>query len=136
MLTGSMAPAIESGDVAVVTPVPVSRVRPGHVLTFQAPTEDHRVLTHRVVEVLTAPDGAVSIRTKGDANAAADPWVARPEEPTVWRVRAVVPGLGDLIRTLRQPVVRRVLIVGVPLALAGWMLAGVWRPRQRRQEGA
>src|SRR5438046_3063495 len=57
MLTGSMAPAIDPGDVAVVTPLAVSEVTKGMVITYHIPVEDHRLVTHRVVSVEHGPDG-------------------------------------------------------------------------------
>src|SRR5215212_10709915 len=43
MLTGSMAPGIEPGDVTVVTPVAVSDVTEGMVITYHIPVGDHSV---------------------------------------------------------------------------------------------
>src|SRR3954447_17776201 len=73
MLTGSMAPQINPGDVTIVTPIAISEVSEGMVITYHRPIEDHSLVTHRVILVETAPDGSVSVQTKGDANAAADP---------------------------------------------------------------
>jgi signal peptidase I len=66
--SGSMAPAIETGDLAVTRPVELARLTPGDVVSvFDA--RGVRI-THRVVEV----DAARSmLRLKGDANQTADP---------------------------------------------------------------
>src|SRR5919107_2171549 len=66
MLTGSMAPEIEPGDVAIVTPIAMSEITEGMVITYHMPIADHSLVTHRVVSVQTGPDGAVSVQTKGD----------------------------------------------------------------------
>lgn len=129
MLTGSMRPLIVPGDVAVVVAEPVSALRPGQVITFHAPTIDRPVVTHRLVSV-EHRDGAVLLRTKGDANAAADPWLAKVEGDTVWRLRGTVPGAGAVIRALRTPPLRPALLYVVPAVLLGWLLAGVWRRRE------
>src|SRR5829696_3615958 len=76
MLTGSMAPEIEPGDVTVVTPIAVSDVTEGMVISYHIPIDDHRVVTHRVVSVERDPAGTVTVQTKGDANEAIDPWDA------------------------------------------------------------
>jgi signal peptidase I len=128
MLTGSMAPMIDPGDVTVVTPVAVEDVTEGMVLTYHQPIGDHSLVTHRVVEVQRGTDGTVSIRTKGDANEAIDPWTATLQGDTAYQVRAVVPELGHLIQTLRAPVVTQVLLYGAPALLAGWLLLSIWRP--------
>lgn len=134
MLTGSMSPLIDPGDVIVVVPVPVAEVAPGMILTFQAPPPDGRVVTHRVVSVEPTATGAVAVRTKGDANAEVDPWVAVLEGDTAWRLRRVVPELGSAIRFLRAPTVHAALLWGLPAVLAGWGLVSLWRPTRR--EGA
>src|SRR5581483_7955327 len=45
VLSGSMAPAMPVGSVAVLVPESPAAVRPGDVITFQAPTPDHPVGT-------------------------------------------------------------------------------------------
>ena len=127
MLTGSMAPMIEPGDVTVVTPIGVEDVTEDMVITYHQPIGDRSLVTHRVVEV-DRTDGRVSVRTKGDANEAIDPWTATLEGDTAYQVRAVVPELGHLIRALRAPVITQVLLYGVPALLAGWVLLTIWRP--------
>ncbi|SDF35889.1 signal peptidase, endoplasmic reticulum-type [Blastococcus fimeti] len=128
MLTGSMAPMIEPGDVTVVTPVAVEDVTEGMVITYHQPIGNHSLVTHRVVEVQRDATGGVTVRTKGDANEAIDPWTATLEGDTAYRVRAVVPELGHLIQALRAPVLTQVLLYGAPALLAGWLLLSIWRP--------
>src|SRR5215218_7610387 len=76
MLTASMAPEIDPGDVTVVTPIAISEVTEGMVITYHKPVDDRSLVTHRVVSVETGPDGSVQVQTKGDANGAIDPWTA------------------------------------------------------------
>ena len=128
MLTGSMAPLIEPGDVTVVTPIAVEDVTEGMVITYHQPIGNRSLVTHRVVEVQRDATGAVTVRTKGDANEAIDPWTATLEGDTAYRVRAVVPELGHLIQALRAPVLTQVLLYGAPALLAGWLLLSIWRP--------
>src|SRR3954454_6328801 len=128
MLTSSMSPTIDPGDVTVVTPVAISEVTEGMVITYHKPVEDHSVVTHRVVSVATGPDGSVQVQTKGDANRAIDPWTATLEGDTAYQLRAVIPGLGHVIQALRAPVVGQLLLYGAPALLAGWLLLPIWRP--------
>jgi signal peptidase I len=128
MLSASMSPAIHPGDVIVDTPLALSDVRVGQVLTYHIPVDDHRVLSHRVIEVQHPGQGIVNVRTKGDANAAADPWTATLTGDTVWQVRAVVPRAGTAIRALRIPLVHTVLTAAVPALVLCWLLLGIWRP--------
>jgi signal peptidase I len=134
MLTGSMAPEIEPGDVTVVTPIAVSDVTEGMVISYHIPIDDHRVVTHRVVSVERDPAGTVSVQTKGDANAAADPWTATLEGDTAYQVRAVVPVLGHVIQALRAPIVTQALLYGAPTLLVGWLLLTIWRPTRDEED--
>ncbi|GHE09389.1 S26 family signal peptidase [Klenkia taihuensis] len=130
MLTTSMAPTIDAGDVVLDTALPVTAVEPGMVITYHIPVGDRRVVSHRVLSAETAPDGSVTVRTRGDANEADDPWTATfAAGDTAWQVRAVVPGAGRVIKVLRTPGLSQALVVGVPVLLAGWVLVAVWRPR-------
>lgn len=132
MLSGSMTPTIRPGDMVVDTPEPLSAVRVGQIITFHTPTPNGYVDSHRVTHVRRLPDGAVVIRTKGDANAVEDPWRAQLHGTTAWRVRLVAPRLGYVINTLRGPVLHALLLWVLPLVLVGWLLAGIWRPPRDR----
>ena len=127
MLTGSMAPTIEPGDVEIVTPLPVSRIAVGDVISYHIPVLDHRVVSHRVVGVTRMPDGTTDVQTKGDANPGPDPWVATFDGGDVYRVDHVIPEIGNVIRLLRAPQLHLALQYGAP-ALAGVLaLSLIWR---------
>ncbi|MGY1914358.1 signal peptidase I [Blastococcus sp. SYSU DS0973] len=134
MLTGSMAPDIEPGDITVVTPLRVTDVTEGMVIAYHVPIGDRSLVTHRVVSVEHTPDGRVQVRTKGDANAAIDPWTAVLEGDTAYQVRAVIPELGSVVQLLRTPGVNQVLLYGAPTLLAGWALLSIWRPTRNEPE--
>jgi signal peptidase len=128
MLTGSMAPQINPGDVVVATPVAVGDITEGMIISYHIPVGDHHVESHRVVSVEHGSDGRVTIQTKGDANAEADPWKATLQGDTAYQVRAVVPWVGTAIEVLRTPVVTQALVYGAPALLAGWLILAIWRP--------
>jgi len=106
-----------------VTPESMRDVRVGQVISFHIPTGDHHVQTHRIVAVLRGGPHPL-IRTKGDANSAPDPWTARLDGSTTWRVRAVVPKLGWLIVWLRDPLLRLLTVFLAPTLFA---LLALWR---------
>ena len=136
MLTGSMAPGIEPGDVTVATPIDVTDVTEGMVITYHQPIGEHALITHRVIAVDTALDGTVTVQTKGDANDAPDPWTATLTGDTAYQVQAVIPELGHLIQALRTPVVAQVLTYGAPTLLVGWILLTIWRPTRDEEAQA
>lgn len=127
MLTGSMSPLINPGDVVVTAPTPVTDIRVGDVITYHIPVEDHRVETHRVTGVLTNADGTTAVRTKGDANNGVDPWTATLQGATVHKHVLTVPYVGQAIRTMRQPVILNTLMYGAPAVLVLGLLASIWR---------
>jgi signal peptidase len=134
MLTGSMAPGINPGDVTVETPLPASDITAGMIVSYHIPVDDHHLVTHRVVSVQHGPSGQVTIQTKGDANNAADPWKATLTDDTVYRVRAVIPHLGHVIEVFRTPVVTKALVYGAPTLLAGWLILAIWQPTRTKEE--
>ena len=134
MLTGSMAPGINPGDVTVATPLPTSDLTVGMIVSYHIPVDDHHVVTHRVVSVEHGPDGRVTIQTKGDANDAVDPWKATLRGDTVYQVRAVIPHLGRVIEVFRTPVVTKALVYGAPTLLAGWLILAIWQPTRTTKE--
>jgi hypothetical protein len=85
------------------------------MVSYQIPIDDHRVVSHRVVSIAPNPDGSSTIQTRGDANAANDPWTARITADRIGQVRGVVPKAGTVIRVLRQPELSRALRFGAPV---------------------
>ena len=108
----------------VVTPEATRDVRVGQVISYHIPVGDHHVQSHRVIEVVRGGDHPL-VRTKGDANAAPDPWTARLNGGTAWQVRAVVPKAGWAIVWLRTPAhpaggdLRRAAAARAPRAAGG-----------------
>src|ERR1700742_1752116 len=92
VLSGSMRPTFGPGDLLVLRPEPVSQVRVGQVITYAIPVGDHHIESHRVVWVRHR-DGYTTVRTRGDANGADDPWSAVLRGQTAWREAAVVPSV-------------------------------------------
>lgn len=133
--SGSMAPFVEAGDVAVLQEIDdPSQLRVGQVATFWPPGSKHLV-THRIVDLKMLPalvqgpggtmipqlDGAGDpimrpyLYTKGDANATRD-----PNATPLVRVRGVVvdshPGWGVWLGWAQSPA-GRLALLAPPLAL-------------------
>ncbi|MDQ4501256.1 signal peptidase I [Sinomonas sp. ASV322] len=127
MLTGSMAPLINPGDVVVSVKTPTSALKVGDIITYQIPVQDQRVETHRIATVTREAAGSTIITTKGDANNGPDPWTAVITDNTVYTAAAVVPHLGDAIRVVRSPAVGSALTFGAPSLLVAMLLVSIWR---------
>ncbi|WP_035743397.1 signal peptidase I, partial [Arthrobacter sp. MA-N2] len=129
MLTGSMSPLINPGDVVVTVPVSVHDLKVGDIITYHIPVEDQRVETHRIIDLAVNNQGTATVRTKGDANNGADPWTATLAGGQVDRQVFTIPYLGNAIRALRDPVVLKVLMYGAPAALVVMVLVAIWRKK-------
>lgn len=136
MLTGSMAPLINPGDVVVTVPTSISDLQVGDVITYHIPVEDQRVETHRITDITPAADGQVAVQTKGDANNGVDPWIATLQGETVDKHVATIPYVGSAIRALREPVVLNALMYGAPAVLVVGMLASIWGTKPDGTPGA
>ena len=125
VLSGSMRPTFAPGDLIIVRPEPVSHVRVGQVISYHLPFGSHQVETHRVIRILRAGSHPV-IQTQGDANNWRDPWTARLNGSTAWRLSLVIPYGGYAINWLRGPVAHRGAVVVAPAVLALLALANLW----------
>jgi signal peptidase len=134
MLTASMSPSIDPGDVTIVTPLAVSDVTEGMVISYHVPIGDRQLVTHRVIAVEHGSDGSVTVHTKGDANDAADPWAATLAGDTAYQVRAVIPEIGSVIQALRTPVIAETLTYGATALVAGWLILAIWRPQEQKED--
>ncbi len=133
VLSGSMRPTFSPGDMVIVTPEPVSAVHVGQVISYQVPTGIHQVETHRVVKILQGGAHPV-IQTQGDANNWPDPWTAKLEGNTAWRMRGVIPHLGYVVNWLRSNTLQRAAIIVAPALLALLLLSEIWGLGGRRRE--
>lgn len=80
ILSGSMAPAMPAGALAVVRPVDATQARVGDVLTYQPGSDDPMLVTHRVTAITRNGRGEVSLTLKGDANNAPDERPVHPDQ--------------------------------------------------------
>lgn len=125
VLSDSMGDAAPAGSLVLATRVRTDALVVGDVITYQAPVGDHSVVTHRVVDIISR-NGDIAIRTKGDANSAADPWTA-VLDGDAWRMRAAVPHLGRLLAVFRSDLLHVLTVFVAPAALAGMWLTSIWR---------
>jgi len=134
VLSASMKPTFSPGDVVIVRPEPIERLRVGQVISYAVPVGVHQVETHRVVAILrgrgtTAP----VIQTKGDNNSVVDPWTAQLSGPTVWRLEAVAPKIGYAINLMRDRTFHLFSVILIPAVMAILALGRMWGVRGRRR---
>jgi signal peptidase len=121
-----MRPTLGVGSLAVDRVVSARTVRVGDVITFNDPYVKGRLVTHRVVQIVPTKHG-LAYRTKGDANAARDPWAVRLTGH-VGRVAFHVPVAGYVLYYTHTREVRGALIGIVAVLLLIAALRRIWRP--------
>jgi signal peptidase I len=127
--SGSMTGSYDRGSLVLDEVVPVSELRVGDVITYRPPSGagPAGLVTHRIASIARDRLGRRVFRTKGDANASADPWTFALPKGEQARVRVGVPYAGFALAALGRRDLR-MLIVGVPAALiALTSIAGLWR---------
>jgi len=123
--SGSMEPTIPVGGLALDRAIPSKNVRVGDVITFSDPYVKGRLVTHRVIDILSTPRG-LAYRTKGDANSGRDPWTIRLSGQ-VGRVSFSVPVAGYILFYAHTREVRGLLICVAALSLLVAVLGWIWR---------
>ncbi|MQW76896.1 signal peptidase I [Nocardioides sp. dk4132] len=133
VLTGSMAPVHDPGDVVVVRPTQPEDLRVGDVITFEAGDEDPRLITHRIEATGVDAAGEPSFVTRGDANQVSDaePVMAGQVRGRVWYA---VPWIGRASGALGPH--RDQILVGSGLVLLALALRELGVGRRRRPEAA
>jgi signal peptidase len=133
VMSGSMEPVLDVGDVVVTKPVVATDVRVGDVITFPDEERDELV-THRVRSIHLAGSRA-SIETRGDANDASEHWSV-PADGRVGRVAYHLPLVGYALVWTHGRLARLLLIVIPALLLGALELRRIWRPRAEVQDAA
>jgi signal peptidase I len=124
--SGSMRPTLGVGSLAIDRVVDARTVRAGDVITFNDPFVKGRLVTHRIAAIVHTDHG-LAYRTKGDANAARDPWAIQLPG-RVGRVAFDVPVAGYVLYYAHTREVRGALIAIAAVLLLALALSRIWRP--------
>ena len=115
VLTDSMSPEIEGGDLIICNNYEVDKIQKGDIIAFFDPAGNGTsIVTHRVLEV-TEQDGEVAFKTKGDANNTEDKMLV-PAENFVGVYKTRIAGAGN-IAMFMQSTTGLVVCVILPIIL-------------------
>ena len=122
VLTGSMRPAYNPGDVVAVKGIKAHEVcesvRPGQVITFMPNHDDRTLVTHRVVAVSPPTDyEECTVTTRGDANNVDDTPI--PAKAVKGIVMYRVPYVGHVINAMQHRTDERNVAIGGAAAFMG-----------------
>jgi signal peptidase len=95
IVTGSMTPTIDVGDMVIAKKVDARAVRVGDIVQYR---RDKMVINHRVIDIQNTDNGEV-FTTKGDANPSADPPVTSKQ--IIGKDVLTIPKIGLLSMFLR-----------------------------------
>lgn len=135
VLSGSMQPTMNPGDVIIVDSVGFDAIESGDIVTFTG--SGPALTTHRVVDVVR--DGEFQgLETKGDSNEDADQGLVRPSQlvgrvMTLGETPIVIPYAGIVIETARTQLGVYALVL-VPLTL--FVLNEIYSQLRRRSTGS
>ena len=98
VLSGSMRPSFDPGDVVIIKDQETSKLTSGDVITF---SREDVYVTHRISEVKD-DNGTLSFITKGDANATKDQALV-PESDIEGVLLFHIPYLGFILQEISGP---------------------------------
>ncbi len=133
VLSGSMVPALDTGDVVVVKRISPLEAGPGDIVTFRDPNRPQTLTTHRVRRI-SAGDGQVRFITRGDANNVSERWEVSADG-VISRVVYRVPELGHALMFARTHNILWLLLGGALALLLVLELWAIWRPAGDEDRG-
>ena len=108
ILTGSMYPKINPGDIVVVVNKNKVNLNKNDVITFRA---NNTIITHRIVDIKDS-----TYITKGDNNDVVDPFTVTDED-ILGKVLFKIPKLGHLLEFLSRPLVMSIEMIVLGLLI-------------------
>jgi signal peptidase I len=128
VVSGSMEPALNVGDVVVARQIAAGQAQPGQVVTFSDPSRAKKLITHRVRSV-SVVDGTASFVTRGDANTGVERW-SISADGAVGLVERRIPKIGYIAVYARTRSGMLALLIPL-LAIAALELVALWRPPKK-----
>ena len=130
VLSGSMEPVIQTGDMIFLHSTDQARLQTGDVICY---LDSGQAITHRIVGIREGEDGQVRYVTQGDGNNTADRQaVSADQVQGIWR-GGKIPGMGSGIMFM-QSAAGMILFMICPLCL--FILWDIWRRRRLDREEA
>ncbi|TFD60356.1 signal peptidase I [Cryobacterium sp. Hh38] len=138
VLTSSMEPGLSPGTVVIVRPVDANALHIGDVVTYQMVSGDAKVVTHRILSIVSNSEGPRSFIVQGDNNSAPDDDSVLAEQ-IQGRLWYAVPFVG-YVNNVITGANRTGIIPVVTVALFGYacfmVVGGLLDRRKTRKRGA
>ena len=109
VLTGSMKPALNTGDVILIKNTEPENIVEGDIITFRSTALNDNYVTHRVYSIQDV-SGTLLFTTKGDANDATDTEILTAESiEGVFQKKLIV--MGFILSILSNKIVFLLLVI-------------------------
>ena len=136
VLSGSMAPEINPGDIVVSTYINPEEIKINDVITFTSAGNPKNCITHRVINITNEYD-SIHFQTKGDANEDPDQRIAQSSE-LIGKVVLVIPYLGYLPHFAKSPLgfITLIIIPGVLIIIGEiWNITRIKKKEPEKKKG-
>jgi len=127
--SGSMSPAIDTGDLVISRQISPTRAGIGDIVMFKDPGDGERLTSHRV-RAVHRHGGRSYFVTRGDANTGFERWNV-PNDGTIGEIAYRIPKAGYAVAGIGSWPGRIVLVVIPALALLVLGLMRIWRSEPR-----
>ena len=127
VLTGSMSPAIEAGDIILTKAVDFKDLKEGDIITFRVGYKT--LITHRIVRV----NNNGSFVTKGDANNTEDIDLKIDKTNIIGKYFFKIPRGGYILRFIQSPAGLIVFIL-IPATILIWGEISSYNKEFKKQE--
>ena len=133
--SGSMSPTIGVGSIVVVRANDNPTYGKGDVIAFRSEKNPETIITHRVIEIESGPDG-VFYKTKGDANEEADGWSVDSKN-VLGKVQLTLPYAGQFLGFVKSDL-GFLLLIAIPAAfvimLESWSIINEIKKQKRQNQ--
>lgn len=126
VLTGSMVPTINPGDLIIVKDVPTNEIEVNDIITFSSERISD-VTTHRVKEILSKDK--LQFVTKGDANNTEDP---APIKETLVQGKVVkcISKIGNIMKWMKEHLITLIISILLIVVFIALMVRIVKKPKK------
>jgi signal peptidase len=132
--SGSMAPAIDTGDLVIARTITPTEASIGDIVMFKDPEGTDKLISHRV-RAVHERGGRSYFVTRGDANTGFEHWNV-PDTGTIGEIAYRIPKVGFVLGRIGSGPGRLGLVVLPAVLLLGLGLMRIWRPSSFRDQPA
>ena len=129
VLSGSMSPQLEAGDLLITKKTAVASINVSDVISYKSPT--NTMVTHRVIDIVNQ-NGELFFQTKGDANNIEDQALVSSDQ-LVGSLTFNIPKAGYVMNFLKTPLGLISIIAVIFIFLTFGFLKELFNPSEKKR---